>query len=241
MHTTSMLKQATDRYLDDAREHGLTATGVGPIRGPIRDTFAALDAHTVARDKVQSDPHLTDDGKRARVAKIDADTRALVESHLGTARRRLDEVRRHHEAKARLPRVDGEDLLAARHDVDRLVAGVEPGVLAERLALAARGSDALADLLLRDGYAERVVLPAAGPRYAGDAALWTEVKRKLIAERLGPDGEPHLRALEAVHTASKAVTVAEHAVGSALGPSPDAPPTATPILVAHGAGGEAPA
>jgi hypothetical protein len=235
MNTIESLKQAVDKYLTAARDNGLTATGSGPIRGPLNDAFAAIDAYTAARDKVLNDPHLSAEGRRDRLGKLDADTRKLAETHLGTARRRLDETRKHHETKARLPRVDGADLMAARHDVDRLVAGVKPGALAERLAFAARSNDALADLLLRDGYAERVVLPAAGA-HAGDAALWADTKRKLIAERLGPDGVPHLRAIEAAHTAGKAVTIVEHVIASTLGPAPDAPPAMTPIIVMHGAG-----
>lgn len=239
MNTTrNTLKQAIERYMTEARDNGLTPANSGPIRGPLNDTLTALDALDEARDLVSRDPHLSPEGKRDRLAKLDADTRALVDAHLGTARERLNAVRKRYEAKTKLPPVDGADLALARHDVDRLVAKVQPGEMHDRLEHAARnGGDAVADLLLRDNYAERVVLPAAGSRYEADALRWAATKRQLIAERLGPDGVPHLRGLEATYIANKAVTVAEHAASMALGPAPDGPPTPTPILVVHGAQG----
>lgn len=239
MNTTrNALKQAIDKYMTQARDHGLTPAGSGVIRGPLNDTLNALDALDNARDLVTSNPHLSPEGKRDQLAKLDANTREIVESHLGIARQRLNDARKRHEAKTQLPPVVGADLALARHDVDRLTAKVQPGELHDRLEHAARnGGDAVADLLLRDNYAERVVLPAAGSRYEADAHRWAATRRALIAERLGPDGVPHLRALEATYIAGKAVTIAEHAAATSLGAPTDGAPTFTPIIVMHNAQG----
>jgi hypothetical protein len=213
------LRTAADKYLTEARDAGLGAD-VGPIRGPVSDIFNALEAFEAARATVLGDPHLSDDGRRARLAPIEATARQAATSAAATARRRLDATRQQLEAKVQLPRVPDADLMGARHDLDRLTANVRPGELADRLAFAARnGGDSVADLLLRDNYSERVILPSLGADYAGDAAQWAGHKRALIRERLGPASEPHMKALDAVPTASKAVTIGDFAVQQTFGRS----------------------
>jgi hypothetical protein len=212
LHT---LRTAADRYLTQARDAGLPAADTGPLRAPVADLFNAIEAFEAARAAVHAEPFLNDAGKRDKIGKLEATAREVAARSAATARRRLEETRQRHEAKVQVPRVEGADLMAARHDLDRLTSSVKPGELADRLTFAARnGGDAVSDLLLGDNYAERVILPSRGPDYGVDAIRWADTKRQLIADRLGPDAAPHLRALDAMPTAAKAVTIVEHAAAT---------------------------
>jgi hypothetical protein len=177
-----------------------------------------IETFQAARTTLLGDPHLSDQGKADRIAKLEADARAASTRHAADARQRLEDTGRRHEARSQLPRVPDDDLMAARQDVAALTANVKPGELADRLGFAAKnGGDSASDLLLRDGYAERVLIPARGPEYAADAARWAQAKRELIRERLGPAGEPHLRALDAVPIAAKAATITDYVVSGTFG------------------------
>jgi hypothetical protein len=69
------LRVAADKYIDQANAAGVPTSDSGPLRGAFTQTFDVIETFQAARTTLLGDPHLSDQGKADRIAKLEADAR----------------------------------------------------------------------------------------------------------------------------------------------------------------------
>jgi hypothetical protein len=192
-----------------------------PARDAIASVFDALEGAEVAINAIKTDERAANPAKRERGERVAASVRSAAAERLTRAKNAVDGAKKYADGLVKYPRTDAPDrearLLNARHDVDRVLQGASTTDLADRLGhLARNGGPEVRELLLADGYAERVVLPSLGRTAAVPAAQWADMKRGLLTEALGDSGERGFRLLDAAADLDAAVKIAEYATESTV-------------------------
>lgn len=211
--------------IERAGQRGQATSTLERMERGIRAAFDSIQAARDAADTLAADPRLSNAARREKMDAVRAQVEKQARDMLADAQRALTNAREHHANRARPKRSTGSDadrearLANARADVDRVISTAstnKTGELADRLRfLVENGSPAVQELLLVERYAERVVFPST-PEAQAEAAMWAEVRPRLIRDRLDEDGRRSLDALAFLEgDPSAAVTIAEHGLAQA--------------------------